>query len=162
LAVKLAHPEKVGVDRLLDAVAANSRRRPGNPAVLIDAGSAVTVDWVDAEGAFCGGAILPGLRLMIESLHRYTALLPLIEVPQEPPAALGTDTRSAMASGVFWSVLGGIEALIARLSAQSPTPPDLFVTGGDAALMHRALTRGMLWPEMTLEGVRLSAVALGS
>ena len=82
LRVELEKPDHVGIDRLLDAVAVNSRRAPGVPAVIIDAGSAVTVDLVDGAGAFRGGAILPGLRLMAKSLHDYTALLPLIELPR--------------------------------------------------------------------------------
>src|SRR4051812_37005032 len=64
LRVALEHPERVGIDRLFNAVAANQRRKPGRPAILIDAGSAVTVDWLDEHGAFCGGTIFPGLRLM--------------------------------------------------------------------------------------------------
>src|SRR6516164_9083576 len=85
LIVHLETPDHVGIDRLLNAVAANSRRPPGTPAVLIDAGSAVTVDWLDEEGAFCGGAIFPGLRLMTMALHSYTALLPLVTIRKSSP-----------------------------------------------------------------------------
>ena len=59
LVVKLPRPDMVGVDRLLDALAANRLRTPGRPAVVVDVGSAITVDLVDADGAFLGGAILP-------------------------------------------------------------------------------------------------------
>src|SRR5581483_3656335 len=60
LTVRLDKPDAVGIDRLLNAVAANTRRAGGVPAVVVGAGTAVTVDWLDAAGAFCGGAILPG------------------------------------------------------------------------------------------------------
>src|SRR5207249_4465914 len=73
--VAVAQPERVGLDRLFNAVAVNARRAPEAAAVVVDAGSAVTVDWVDARGVFRGGAIFPGFRLMAEALHRYTALL---------------------------------------------------------------------------------------
>ncbi len=161
LEVHLAEPEKVGIDRLLDAVAANSRRRRDAPAVIVDAGSAITVDWVDEAGAFCGGAILPGLRLMACSLHDYTALLPLIEVPRAIPPLPGTTTTTAMEAGVFWAVAGGIAALVEQYAATAASAADVFLTGGDADLLRPAL-RGnvVLWPEMTLEGIRLTAEAL--
>jgi type III pantothenate kinase len=156
LVVRLEHPRRVGIDRLLDAVAANSRRRPGVPAVIVDAGSAVTVDSVDGDGAFVGGAILPGVRLMALALHEHTALLPLIQVSSVPPVP-GTSTPAAMAAGIFWSVAGGVRALVELLAEQAGTRPDVFLTGGDGPLLHAALGPDVqLWPAMTLEGIRLS------
>src|SRR5712692_3768375 len=77
-------PSQVGMDRLLNAVAAKHRVQREVPIIIIDAGSAVTVDWVDETGAFRGGAIFPGFALMAQALHTYTALLPQVGVP--PPA----------------------------------------------------------------------------
>jgi type III pantothenate kinase len=156
LRVLLEHPERVGIDRLLDAVAANSRRRPGAPAVIVDAGSAVTVDWLDETGAFRGGAILPGWRLMARSLHDYTALLPLLSEPKPSPPVPGVTTIEAMYAGIFWAVAGGVCSLIEEYGKRHPSPPDVFVTGGDGPLLHPVLGLGsMLWPQMTLEGIRL-------
>src|SRR5205085_11851847 len=76
LEVKVEQPERVGIDRLLNFVALRSRTVRAVSMVVIDAGSAVTVDWVDEQGTFRGGAIFPGLRLMAMALHRYTAALP--------------------------------------------------------------------------------------
>ena len=67
LEVKLPEPDKVGIDRLLNAVAANTRRPPGESVILVDAGTAVTVDWLDETGAFRGGAIFPGAALMAQA-----------------------------------------------------------------------------------------------
>jgi type III pantothenate kinase len=157
LRVLVEHPQRVGMDRLLDAVAANSRRRPGAPAVIIDAGSAITVDWVDAAGAFAGGAILPGLRLMALALHEHTALLPLIEVPAGPPSLPGTSTPAAMAAGVYWATAGGARAVVGELAARAGIEPDVFLTGGDAAGLAPALGPEVrVWPAMTLEGIRLA------
>lgn len=157
LRVLVEQPHCVGIDRLLDAVAANSRRRPGAAAVVIDAGSAVTVDWLDADGAFRGGAILPGRRLMAHALHDHTALLPLIDIPAAPPLLPGTSTPAAMAAGVFWAVVGGVRALAAEYAARMKARPDIFLTGGDAPLLHPALgLDAQLWPTMTLEGIRLT------
>src|SRR5208337_4414777 len=73
LRIDLEEPDKVGIDRLLNAVAVARTAPPGRGSVLIDAGSAVTVDWLDENHAYCGGSIFPGLDLMAEALHRYTA-----------------------------------------------------------------------------------------
>src|SRR5262245_4148652 len=117
LQVAVGRPDQVGLDRLLNAVAANSRRRPGTPAVVVDVGSAVTVDRVDREGVFRGGAILPGFRLMSQALHDYTALLPLVEVPLRPPPVPAPDTVAAIQAGVFHAVTGGVSELVRELTA---------------------------------------------
>ncbi len=160
LRVLLERPDHVGVDRLLDAVAANSRRKAGVPAVVIDAGSAVTVDLLDANGAFLGGAILPGMRLMAKALHDYTALLPLLAPPEKPPAVPGTSTPAAMEAGIFWAVAGGVQALIGLSGAALGWPGHIFLTGGDGGRLQAAFPEAQLWPEMTLEGIRLSAETL--
>jgi type III pantothenate kinase len=155
LRVKLDRPDHVGVDRLLNAVAANSRRPEGTPAVLIDAGSAVTVDWLDEEGAFCGGAIFPGLRLMTMALHSYTALLPLITINNSSPALPARSTPEAVEAGVFWTVVGGINAIVGHLAGKGQ--PMVFLAGGDAGLLAPRMERpALVWPEMTLEGIRLA------
>lgn len=160
LSVQVDHPDRVGIDRLLNAVAANTRRRPGAPAVIIDAGSAVTVDWLDDRGAFRGGAIFPGMRLMAEALHDYTDLLPRIEMPCTVPGLPGTTTPAAMAAGIYWTVFGGIQTLTEILAQLHPTPPDVFLTGGDGLLLCASL-HGMIYsPTLTLEGIRLVAETL--
>ena len=169
LQVKLEHPDRVGIDRLLDAVAVNRRRTPLVPAVIIDAGSAVTVDWVDESGAFAGGTVAPGLRLMALALHQYTALLPVIEVHEPPAEVPGTTTRLAMHAGIFWSVVGGIRELVREMAQRSRVPPELYLGGGDGVRLLdtlNALPRPdgcpayVAWPEMTLEGLRLTAESL--
>ena len=161
LRVRVARPEWVGIDRLLNAVAASRRVRPGVPAVLVDAGSAVTVDWLDESGAFAGGAIFPGVRLMTQALHDYTALLPLVQIQQPAPPVPATSTPAAVEAGVFWAVVGGIQALSGRLGSRAPTPAEVFLTGGDAALLAPAMNQDVrIWPHMTLEGIRIAAETL--
>jgi type III pantothenate kinase len=157
----LATPERVGIDRLLDGVAAISRRQPEQPVVIVDAGSAVTVDWLDAAGNFCGGAIFPGMRLMAEALHNFTAMLPLIEIRAPEPPLPGANTLLAMEAGIFWTVVGGVRQIIDRLAPAGSVEPVMFVTGGDGDRLSPFLERPhKLWPEMTLEGVRLAAEQL--
>lgn len=172
LRVKLERPDLVGMDRLLDAVAANHRRAEDGAAVIVDAGTAVTVDYVDGTGAFCGGAILPGLRLMARSLHEQTALLPPLDVHGPTPLP-GRCTEDAMRAGVFWAVAGGITALVQQTMLVSPSRSRrlarVFLTGGDATHLAPVFARDsgveaglewIVWPEMTLEGIRLAAQAL--
>jgi type III pantothenate kinase len=160
LAVNLEFPDKVGIDRLMDAVAAKSRC-DSTPAIIVDAGSAVTVDWLDANGTYCGGAIFPGLRLMTEALHTHTALLPIIEIKNPAPPLPGTSTPAAMEAGVFWAVIGGIQSIATHLEGAMNRKATRFITGGDSALLHQALGDDYtLWPAMTLEGIRIAAEEL--
>jgi len=158
LVVKVPRPETVGIDRLLDAVAANALRKPGCPAVVIDAGSAITVDWIDESGAFGGGAILPGFGLMAKALHDYTALLPLVETPQEPLELPATATPAAIAGGIFNAVVGGVCAILAAFPCPLPLAPSVFLTGGDAAVLATVLIKASVQPLLTLEGIRLTAL----
>ena len=154
LEVGLEFPDRAGIDRLLNAVAANTRRSAKQRALIVDAGSAVTVDVVDEAGVFRGGAIMPGLRLMAQALHDHTALLPVVDVHERRPPP-GTSTTAAIETGVFHAVVGGIDRLLADLHPQGAA---IFLTGGDAALLSAHLRATVqIWPEMTLEGIRLSA-----
>jgi type III pantothenate kinase len=154
LVVEVDHPEQVGLDRLLNAVAANSQRPANVGAILVDAGSAITVDLVDEHGVFRGGAILPGLRLMAQALHDHTARLPLVEI-RETGELPGRSTVTAIQAGVLHAAVGGIERLIATYRAQRPgLALEVFFTGGDAPLLASGQSqRVQLWPEMTLEGL---------
>jgi type III pantothenate kinase len=156
LPVEVPHPENVGMDRLLNAVAAKGR---SVPAVIVDAGSAVTVDWVDKEGAFRGGAIFPGIRMMALALKEHTALLPRVEISSPPPPMPADSTTSAIHAGIFAAVSGGIRDLTVQLVRSSPGSCTCFLTGGDAPLLQPVLG-GILWPEMTLEGIRIAAESL--
>ncbi len=152
LHIDVNYPDKVGLDRLLNAVAVNAVRFPAVGAFIIDAGTAVTVDYVDASGKFQGGAIFPGLRLMAKALHDYTALLPLIDSFQtiSYPAK---NTEGALRTGIVNAVLGGMVHL-----APASKASQIFLGGGDAAVLAPHLTELPLhvWPEMTLEGIRRS------
>jgi type III pantothenate kinase len=167
LTVGLEKPDHVGIDRLLNAVAAVREVQPGQGAILVDAGSAVTVDWLDEAQSFRGGAIFPGLRLMAQALNQYTALLPLVRIPLPVPSLPGPATIPAMQAGIFWAVVGGIERAADRLRRLASREPRLFLTGGDASFLVEALSRhedrplagwaSCVWREQTLEGIRISA-----
>ena len=157
LAVKLPRPDMVGVDRLLDALAANRLRTPGRPAVVVDAGSAITVDLLDAAGTFLGGAILPGIAMSARALHEFTDLLPLIDAAElaEPPPALGTATVAALRSGLFWGPVGAVRQLVEQLTGNHDA--EVFLTGGAGPLVAQLMgASAQFVPHLTLAGIALA------
>ncbi len=158
LVVKLPRPDMVGVDRLLDGLAANRLRTPGRPAVVVDAGSAITVDLVDADGAFLGGAILPGIAMSARALHEFTDLLPQIDMAElaEPPPALGTATVAAMRSGLFWGTVGAVRQLVEQLTGNHNA--EVFLTGGAGPVVAKLMGKSAQYvPHLTLAGIALAA-----
>ncbi|NIA06832.1 MAG: type III pantothenate kinase [Actinobacteria bacterium] len=152
--VDLPAPEKVGVDRILNAVAAYGRIKES--VAVIDAGTAITVDFVSAEGIFLGGAILPGLGLSARILHEGTALLPLVEVTK-PEQAIGRDTAEAISVGIFFGALGAIREIIERYATDLGFWPTTIITGGDGRLIHSECDFIQAnVPELTLLGIDLA------
>jgi type III pantothenate kinase len=164
LEIHVPRPDQVGLDRLANAVAANRLRVAEQPAIVIDLGSAITVDLVSPSGAFNGGAILPGITISSQALHEFTDLLPLVEVTERPDA-LGTSTLAAIRSGLYWGMVGAVRELVARLSAGSPAA-QVFLTGGAAPRFATALTLQsevppQFVPHLTLSGIALTALEGG-
>lgn len=160
LKVSLESPSKVGIDRLLNAVAANVVRAQGQPSVIVDTGTATTVDAVSPDGAFEGGAILPGFELSARALHQYTALLPYItieELVERSHEPLGTNTREALRSGLFWGQIGAIRELIAQLSTRWNREPMVFLTGGGATLAATQFPEAHFEPHLSLQGLVIAS-----
>jgi type III pantothenate kinase len=158
--IRVDEPARVGIDRLLAAAAANRLRQRDRPAIVVDLGTAITVDLVDANGAFAGGAILPGIATSARALAEQTDALPQVtlEFLDKPPAALGTSTIPAIESGIYWGAIGAIRELVAQLSAPFQTRPDLFVTGGASRQVTDLLkTHGAVrhMPNLVLSGISL-------
>lgn len=165
LRVALEEPDRVGIDRLLDAVAVNALRTPGCAAVAVDAGTAITVNGIGADGCFRGGAILPGMASSARALHERTDLLPLVETSDltSPPPAVGMSTTSAICSGVFWGAVGAVRELIARFTAEASVPTDVWITGGGGQGIADALGLSSHYvPQLTLAGIALCAAASDS
>ncbi len=127
------HPEKIGIDRLLCSFAASTLY--GRPCVVVGAGTAITVDLVNASGEFEGGAIGPGFKLSSRALSDQTSCVPEITF-KSPQSACGRDTAGAVRSGVYHFCREGTAALIRKLSVLcGDTDAKVVVTGGDAALI---------------------------
>lgn len=125
----------LGVDRIAAAAAA-AEMFPGRDVVVVDAGTAVTIDHVDPTGTFRGGNIAPGLSLQLDALHRHTARLPQVNVPTQTPDApvlTGTDTPSAILAGCLVAIAGAVEYVARRIAPG--TTPAVVITGGNCRLI---------------------------
>jgi type III pantothenate kinase len=161
LPVRVERPADVGPDRLVNAYAAAHLH--GTPAVVVDCGTATTIDAVDHTGAFVGGAIAPGLEMGLEALAARTARLPLVE-PRLPDGPIGRDTAAAIRAGTVLGHRVMIEGLVARIRRELATgagiaPHDVRVvlTGGLAALPWARTIEGVdaIDPDLTLRGLVL-------
>ena len=160
--VQVEHPEKVGIDRLLNALAINQLRNDNTPAMVIDLGTACTVDRISGDGVFQGGAILPGVKLAAEALHSGTAALPRLALESSLPVEpVGKSTQAAMQSGLLWGMVGAVRELIARMSQAEATPALVYLTGGDALLLIEHLPAEEIHlrhiPNLVLSGIALVA-----
>lgn len=137
--VDVDFPEKVGIDRLLGAVAANRLRTPGHAAITVDVGTAMTINLIDAAGVFVGGAILPGPRLMARSLHDGTAKLPRVETAFAESAFPGKLTEVAIITGIKYALAGAVRTAVQQVKDWGDDP-EVFLTGGDHESIFYELT----------------------
>ena len=186
LKMDVKNPETVGIDRLLTAVAVRSRQHQRTPVIVVDAGTATTVNLTTADGVFRGGAILPGMRMSAQALHDYTAVLPHIDADtfvehedansktdqcavQQSTVTLkmpGRDTKSAIQNGIFWGHLGSIKELISQLTnhlvaTEAPVSElTIAVTGGGGRQLATLIPAATYEDSLALIG--LSTLAASS
>ena len=127
ITIKTDFPDKVGVDRLVNA--ASAYYSYGGPALVVDFGTATTFDVVSGNGEFLGGVIAPGIKICAEALWEKTAKLPKIEI-QKPDRVMGTNTVSSMQSGVYFGYLGQVEYLVDNLKKELGCNLKTIATGG--------------------------------
>jgi type III pantothenate kinase len=149
-----ATPHTLGADRLAAAVGA-AGLRPGQNTLIVDAGTALKLDLVTADGIYRGGSIGPGLRMRLRALHAFTGRLPLLELP--PPDAtlplVGDSTSGSLLSGVVNGAVAEITGLLAQYQRQYPRL-GVLLTGGDAAFLAARLpARIFVVPELVLLGL---------
>jgi type III pantothenate kinase len=130
--VKVERPGDVGADRLVNAVAVKAHYTV--PAIVIDFGTATTFDVIDADGAYAGGVIAPGIDLSVEALHRAASKLPKISV-ENPGRVIGGSTVQAMRSGIYYGYAGLIEGVVRGIRREMGREDVLVLaTGGLAGL----------------------------
>lgn len=157
-------PNRVGMDRLLKAVAGNRLRMAGHPLIIVDCGTASTVDWIDSSGIFRGGAILPGMELFARALHDYTAQLPKLNLAEFPSVVrpVGRNTVEALQSGVYWGQVGAIHEVIAQILKENVIAvPEILLTGGLSDLVERHFRYPFVaCPLLTLQGLAITACSI--
>jgi len=162
--VEVDEPDRVGVDRVAAAAAAAVAKQGGRPAIVVDCGTAATVDMVDGSGAFLGGAILPGPVLMARALAEGTSKLPEVQAldGDDPPAMPGRGTRDAIAAGIGWGIRGAIAELVARARATLGAPTPVVVTGGWRRAVLPAVPDALEAPDLVLTGIALATRRVGA
>ena len=149
--VRTLKPSEVGSDRLVNALGALVLYSP--PLIIVDSGTAITLDVIGSDGAFEGGVIAPGINLSMEALHTAAAKLPRVAI-QKPQRVVGKDTVTAMQSGVFWGYIALIEGLIGRIKGEWGSPMTVVATGGVASLFHGAtMAIDHFDPDLTIRGM---------
>src|SRR3954464_8175754 len=127
LKVKYRNPHEVGADRIAGAIGA-TLRRPGANAIVVDCGTATTLDVVTESGDYLGGAILPGIGISVETLAGRTAKLPTVEITR-PHNALGRSTIESIQAGVYHGHVGAIRHLLSELTREAFAGQRPYVVG---------------------------------
>lgn len=153
LPMRYDNPAEVGADRVADAVAAI--KLVGAPVVVVDLGTATNIEVVDAQGAFRGGCIAPGLATGAAALTRNAARLPQVDLVA-PAHVIGTNTGDAMHAGIIYGEVGRIDGLVRRIFSELGYEAPVIATGGFSGLVAElSQTITHREPRLTLQGLRL-------
>lgn len=145
--------DPVGPDRLADCAAAHAL--VGGACIVVDLGTATTVDAVDTAGRFLGGSIAPGLELSADALAQRAARLGRVCL-EAPASAIGTDTESALRSGLVFGHAGLVDGLVERFRGRLGSAVPAIATGGLAtAVIPHCASVSRIEPALTLKGLRL-------
>lgn len=144
-------PETLGLDRLAAAIG-GATLFPGTPLLIIDAGTAITIDLVSAENEYLGGNISPGLQTRYKALNQFTGKLPLVSL-KDDFEIVGSNTESAIRAGVQQGVIFEIEGYIGYF-ANNYKKLKVLLTGGDAFFLKKHLkAEAVHLPDLTLTGL---------
>ncbi len=147
-------PGETGVDRIANIAAAYEQL--GKACVVVDAGTAITIDACNDKGDFLGGAIAPGAGVQLAALHEKTAKLPAVELAV-PSGVFGRNTRDAIRQGVFLGIRGLVKELAESYATELGTWPEVIATGGDAAVLFEGWEIvHAISPDLTLYGIALA------
>ncbi|MCX5641939.1 MAG: type III pantothenate kinase [Candidatus Omnitrophica bacterium] len=153
--VQVRRPKEVGMDRLLNALAAG--RFYGKPAVVIDCGTALTFDLVTRAGNYTGGIIAPSPEISRDYLAEKTALLPIVKL-QPPKSVVGKNTDECLRSGLVFGFADLISGLLTRLKKEWQPEFTVVGTGGGLAILLPYLSEKVIFdPNLTLKGIYLTA-----
>ncbi|MBN1192360.1 MAG: type III pantothenate kinase [Coriobacteriia bacterium] len=153
LPVSYENPHEVGADRIVNAVAAIAEHSA--PVIVVDFGTATTLDVVDANGSYLGGAIAAGIETSAEALFLRAARLSAVEL--EPPShAIGRNTRESIQSGLLLGEAAKVDGLVRMAWAEMGSECKVVATGGLAEMMAPLCeTIGFVDSDLTLKGLAL-------
>jgi type III pantothenate kinase len=147
------NPREVGTDRIVNCAAAHYLYK--RAVIVVDLGTGTTFDMVSKGGDFIGGVIAPGIGIAAQALYTRTAALPRVELIA-PPKTIGTNTVTAMQSGIVFGYIGLVEGLLARIQKELGEKALVVATGGYAELIARGTkVIDEINPDITLIGLRL-------
>jgi type III pantothenate kinase len=155
ITLDVEEPHTVGADRVVNTVAAS--RLFGADTIVVDFGTATTLDCITRDGTFLGGIIAPGLRTSGENLVRRAAKLQSVDLAP-PTRALGRRTEDCVRAGLVFGAADAVDGLVRRLKAEWPRPsvPKVVATGGYAPLVAKySMEIEEVYPDLTLRGLRL-------
>jgi type III pantothenate kinase len=152
---KYLRPAQVGQDRLACAYAAKMQYR--SPLIVIDFGTAMTIDVVSKKGEYQGGMIVPGIRLSLKALAEHTALLPEISV-QKPSVLIGRNTQESILSGIFYGYVALIEGIVKKIKNELKIKLVVVLTGGYGHYMGKFLKSSIdhFDPDLVFSGLFLA------
>ncbi len=150
--VKVKRPLQVGADRLANAVAA--KELYGAPVIVVDYGTGTTFDVVDKKGAYCGGAILPGLGTSLRALKAFTAKIPLVKF-EKVKFAIGKNTEEAVRSGIYHGAIGTTRELLSGIRKELGVAAPAIATGGWCHVFEDTHLFRHIEPDLTLVGLAL-------
>ncbi|PYQ85773.1 MAG: type III pantothenate kinase [Acidobacteria bacterium] len=151
------NPAEVGADRIVNGVAAYEKfgRGAGRPLIVVDFGTATTLDAITAQGEYLGGAICPGVQISADALFQRAARLPRIDV-RKPARIVGRTTVGAMESGLFYGYVGMVEGLVRRMTDELGGSAISVATGGLADMIApETPVIQHVDPDLTLHGLRI-------
>ncbi|MBK7229257.1 MAG: type III pantothenate kinase [Ignavibacteriales bacterium] len=156
LKIKYLNPQEVGSDRIANAIAAINLH-PNKNIIVIDFGTATTFDIISKEKEYLGGAIVPGIRISMESLESRTAKLPAIEISR-PEKVVGKTTKESIQSGLYFGHIGIIKEIIQRSNQEAFGGTKSFVigTGGFANMFNDTGIFDAIYPDLVLTGINLA------
>ncbi len=153
ITLKYDNPKEVGADRIVNAAAAY--KLYGGPVIIVDFGTATTFCAVTRTGEYRGGAIAPGVKISAEALFQRASKLPRVELAK-PAKVIGSDTISAMQSGIIYGYAGLVDGIVERMKKELATEARVVATGGLAELVApETKTIQEIRPHLTIEGLRL-------
>ena len=153
IAIKTDNPREVGADRIANAVAAH-QMFDHEPVVVVDFGTAITVDAVSAKGDYLGGSIAPGIDVAATALFSSTAQIRRVELVA-PAGAIGRNTVMAVQSGIIFGTAGMVDGLIRRVMDELGEAR-VVATGGLApVVMEHCELIELVEPMLTLQGLRI-------